>query len=1136
MAFDPSKPFEIERPSFDPSQPFEIESQDAFDPSQPFEVEGKVAFDPSQPFDIEEKEDPSLGRIGAGLSAEIATAQGLKFAGAAAGAAAGGGIASIPLATIGYISGAITGGVAGSVLAQNIEGRDKISQGRVLADTLLNLIPVPIGKLKKGTTFTKALVDNSAKQAAAGAGLSVGAAAIEKSIEEGEFLTPEEILASGGIGAGLGLGLGSLGTVMNKSARKMIGKSEDEITRLYDEGDVDAVNFIDGTIGQKESDRTIRRAKGLVAQLVPSRVIGNRASEDVRRVINEVDAAKETAQRALKTIDPIYNNLSDPMKKRVDDYVEGRIDSLPPELNDIRASIDEAKDLIVGSQNKIIELSEKGFIDLDEGFVQAIKNSAADGSYLRREYRFFEDPKYRPSKQAEEALLRSLTKPLKDNSQMTTGEAMDFIAQLQSARTQSSPLRGLDILGNPKNAKFFKDRNDEMSKEMLDYLGVYKRPGEKIFATISKLGTYASEQSGAQRVARDLMNQGLAVKASQRPVGEVYEKLTFRNQGITDNGEELFVPADVNVAIKNLFGTGAVGETGVLTQNAFSKLLSTTTGLSKFVKVPLAPAAYSPQLFGNAFTMLGMGMNPFRGLKKGLGVSLAEFRKKGISLKEFNRYKALGLVDKDVRSSDIRASLENGYDIPILRGTVGEKAKGALRGIGKAYSAADTAFRISVFENYKKQLRKMSSNIEKKLSPEQFDRMAAELTNSTYQNYDRINPNLRFLSRIGVLNEFVSFNLELMRTTLNQAKLAKSMIDGSFARNMQQKYGVKIEAKAARREGMKRVTALSAALGAASSAIAIYNSRRGFDSEQQKAIRETVAPDWDDSTALIFSRDGDKIGLTNMSYRMPVAELTSAFEAGLRGEDLSESAGNFFQAVGDKMFGEGQMNMRNAINAIQNRDPDTGRPITSDPRFLDGIVDRATYYVGKTFKPGLINDIQKWDERTPSEQGARYLLGERKFNTTIDSGVGFKFRDIRDNVKSLRSGYSGSLFDENANVAAQYNKFNDVYRANMAEMVKHVNNLRTLGKSDEEIMALIKKGGASNVEVNATMRGLIPDMAIAVGVKGPTLDRVKRYADIYSRLPRELGNRMLEQEIGQKRINARSLNLIKQIVQLKAAQ
>ena len=106
---------------------------------------------------LDEPEDPSLGRIGAGLAAEIATAQGLKFAGAAAGAAAGGGIASIPLATIGYISGAITGGVAGSVLAQNVEGRDKISQGRVLADTLLNLIPVPIGKLKKGTTFTKGI-------------------------------------------------------------------------------------------------------------------------------------------------------------------------------------------------------------------------------------------------------------------------------------------------------------------------------------------------------------------------------------------------------------------------------------------------------------------------------------------------------------------------------------------------------------------------------------------------------------------------------------------------------------------------------------------------------------------------------------------------------------------------------------------------------------------------------------------------------------------------------------------------------------------------------------------------------------------------------------------------------------------
>jgi len=1076
---------------------------------------------------------PSLGQIGAGLAAEIATAQGLKFAGAAAGAAAGGGVGSIPGATIGYIGGAITGGIAGSIAAQKLEGREEISRGRVLADTLLNLIPVPIGKLKKGTTFTKALVDNSAKQAAAGAGLSVSAAAIEKGIEEGEFLTPEEILASGGIGAGLGLGLGSLGTVMNKSARKMIGKSEDEITKLYDEGDVDAVNFIDGVIGQKESDRTIRKAKGILAQLSPRKVIGNRATEDVRRVINEVDAAKDSARKALKAIDPVYNNLSDPLKKQVDDYVDGKIDALPAELDNIKGTVDEARDLIVDSQNKIIELSEKGFIDLEEGFIQKIKDSAKDGSYLRREYRFYEDPDFEPSPEAERRLFDSLRKPKQDVDSMSEGEARQFIANLKASR--ATPIRGLDLLGNPKNAKFFKERG-ELSEEMLDFLGVYKRPGERIFATMNKLGTYVAENAGAERVARNLMDNNLAVRADNIPEGALYEPMAFRNREVQVDGEALYVPAEVNTSMRNLFGSGAVKEGNTLTQNAFTKLLSTTTGLSKFVKVPLAPAAYSPQLFGNAFTIMGMGMNPFRGAKQGLGVALAEFREKGIPLKEFKRYKELGLVDKDVLSGDIRASLEKGYDIPVLRGDIGTKVKGATKKIGKAYSALDTAMRISVFENYKKQLRKMSPDIEKKLSPEQFDRMAAELTNSTYQNYDRINPNLRFLSRVGVLNEFVSFNLELMRTTFNQARLAKSMIDGSFARNMQERYGVKIDANAARREGMKRMTALSAALGAASVGVAAYNAQNGFDSEQQKAIRETVAPEWDDSSALLFSRDGDKIGLTNVSYRMPVAELTSAFSAGARGEDFTDKATNFLRAVTDKMFGGGTMNVKNAINALQNRDPDTGRPITSDPRFLDGIIDRVTYYTGETFKPGFVNDIQKWDERTPSELGARYLLGERKFNTTIDSGVGFRLRGLRENIKSIRSSYSGSLFDENADVAAEYNKFNDVYRANMAEMVKHVNNLRTLGKSDEEIMALIKKGGASNVEVNATMRGLIPDMAIAVGVKGPTLDRVKRYADIYSRLPRELGNRMLEQEIGQKRINARSLNLIKQIVQLKAAQ
>ena len=54
-------------------------------------------------------------------------------------------------AAIGYFTGAITGGVGGSITAQTIEGQPSISWGRVAADTLLNL--VPFGEVKRGPSY-----------------------------------------------------------------------------------------------------------------------------------------------------------------------------------------------------------------------------------------------------------------------------------------------------------------------------------------------------------------------------------------------------------------------------------------------------------------------------------------------------------------------------------------------------------------------------------------------------------------------------------------------------------------------------------------------------------------------------------------------------------------------------------------------------------------------------------------------------------------------------------------------------------------------------------------------------------------------------------------------------------------------
>ena len=191
---------------------------------------------------------------------------------------------------------------------------------------------------------------------------------------------------------------------------------------------------------------------------------------------------------------------------------------------------------------------------------------------------------------------------------------------------------------------------------------------------------------------------------------------------------------------------------------------------------------------------------------------------------------------------------------------------------------------------------------------------------------------------------------------------------------MKDEYGVTVSQRAAAKEGSKRIVALSGALGAATAGIAAFNKLNGFDDEKVRAIKETAAPEWDESSALLIEDQGEgKIGLINMGYRMPAAELTSMFESGMGTGSYSDAASAVFQSFTDKFFGTGTMNAKNIINTLQNYDPNTGRKISTSVSRLDRVIDQGTFYAKQGFNPGFVRDIQKWDERTSGEIGARYL-------------------------------------------------------------------------------------------------------------------------------------------------------------------
>jgi len=1175
-----------------------------------FSLSDYVAQKKQQALDNVKPEDPTLGQIGKGIGAELLIGEGAKYAGATVGS-----FVPVVGTAAGYLIGGTIGGITGSIQAQRIEGREDISWGRVTADTLLNLMPFGTGKIGKGAKVAKQVSKSTDKvfpkllekatdigkaqgaRAATGAGISVGALQVEKGIEEQRFLTPNELLVAGGTGAVLNIGIGALADGLGDIYRKKFaGKTDAEVNANYKKGDPDTVTFVDQTTGGDPKGKFSRLLDVINSYAIPTKIIGPKTSKLIRKYRQQGQAAMDFAGRARKQINNLTKNYTEDQKKRLDSYMSGETKELGEDLLESKTIIDSVRKEIGEYQKTLVELYEKGVLDMNEVTFNKIKKSISDGNYLRKEYQMFVDPKYKPTLQQQNALKNRLIVELqesarknlkeqgKSNKQIEDTVNSSFQEYSQEAERKIRAL--LDARDDPDALSNLFKRRELQSKEMDDFLGIITDPGERLFGTVSRLGRDVTKQKGLFELGNMLVKNGVAKVISsgeQIPSGYVPLKVGRKLQNkygrqradvplekpqyqdimtgtrykdeasafkdgvpmsriskvtkeskIVNEGEQIYVPKEVDTAINNLNQSGKLDESNVWTEGFITKLVSTTTGLSKFVKVPLSIAAYPVQFFGNAFMVSSMGMNPFKNYGKNLMVAVSDLNSKNfregkffgfdtkLTLSQMKRLKELDLIDRGVTASDIREGLNKGFLSKVTRAVT--------EPFGKLYSIFDTAQRLAVFDSYKEIIKKgLSPEDFAKLPKDKLEEMAAELTNSTYQNYGRINPAMRYLSRIGVLQEFAAFNLEQLRTLYNQASFIRSLKNGKFSKDIKDEFGVEFDQKFANELGNKRLIAATAGLTAATAGLTMYNRNKGISEEEEIALRRTATPSYNENAKLLFSIDGDKLKITNASYQMPVAELTSVFEAGLMGEGFVDSVGSSFSALYDKFIGEGTMNFNNFFSAINNFDPNTGNKISTEPKELDRFKEQAKYYALETFTPTGLGNLK---DKTKLDMAGRFLLGLRTQNTTISDGFGFKMRDLKDNLGVIRTSYASDLKNDK-NMVQSYKANNEVYKRNLAQIIVHVEDLRTLGKSEEEIDALLKKNKISEDIRKASLAGKVLDMPLAVGISGTKEERRNNLTELYDSFPPEIGKLMLTEAKANDKISQKTLDSVLRLSKIK---
>lgn len=1078
------------------------------------------------------KDDVSVKRILAGIATETAISEGAKVTGVATGTklALGAGVAgpqaatpeeliTVPTAaTIGYFTGAITGGVNGSIAAQTIEGQPKISWGRVSVDTLLNL--VPFGEVKKGPRIVQAISRKAAARPIAskmllGGVTSPAGLAVQSLVDTGELPSRQQVAETSGLGIVLG---GTLGIASNQ-AQKLLGRMAKrppaEIDAMIKNGDAGAVAYVD-MLTKNVDPQTLKNSitpsqfknwilsGDLKAKAVPTSIVGKDIAQEIRVGKWRAEAGKDIGSVLLKNVNDAIANSPDPAQaeKFANDYLLGVTKNVPVGMEKMAEQLSLGRKYIRESQEEILANHYSGQKEIPDAMVKKIEDSLNQGDYVTRAYRFFEDGAYVPSEQQ----YKSLMKRLMDDG-MDKEKAALYITDLNAKKAGTPDEMAQYIFS--QNAGVLKNRKD-LAPELRDYLGEYADVGSKLGFTVSKLARLASYDTADSKIAQMLFDAGLLKVADE--TSQNMKAITLRRGEAHLGNQRLVGSPEVQTALNELYGQKADDLAGDLATRLIKDSWQTGTSLSKASKVVFNPASYGTNFVGSLFSNVTMANNPLRGLKMGVKGGLSQFANGRLhsvagmkTIKDIDYFKELkevGMMPSSMQFADIQSGLK--------AGKLGTLTSKIIDPVGKAYSIPDIMARISVYENQKALLRKAAVGADEK----QIHKLAAEMTNNTYMNYDMLNSNLKTLSRNGIpLSQFASFTLELARTQVNQFNIAKKMVSGEMAKELSTKLGVQVNSDELRKEGIKRIIATAAVYGGGAAAITSFN-RESVTPEQEKALRETVIQGWDENAPLLIKMDKDgKVYTKNATYLVPQMQVIAPFMSAFRGESISDALSKMAETAGDGVLENGGFMLKGVSQALANYDNEAQQKITTDPTLYGKIVDQAAWAGKELFEPGFVRESKKAQEN-PLAVTAMRMGGIRVNVTTKEKGFGFRLREVQSDLDTVKDQLATARYRDMNKTGRLLNKeelgaeyetiLNPQYKYHQEELIKHVKNMRVLGYDNDAIMKMMAKNKVPNLEALNAIDGIVEDL--------PIVDR-KTISDTYENLikqPGDIYNKILD--------------------------
>ncbi len=437
----------------------------------------------------------------------------------------------------------------------------------------------------------------------------------------------------------------------------------------------------------------------------------------------------------------------------------------------------ELKELVDESRKQIDDLSKilLGGKYISDDLKKEIANGY--GSYLRKSYQKFSNPNYKPSQEVFDEAVVFVSNQLKKNAKNKNKSSEDLeqmaIGQvnviLKTAKYSDDFFSFIDNVKGAKSGDVVFAERQKIAKDIENLLGVETQASSRIFNTMADVSQFISKQ----QTLSDFRELGLKgkyfYKEADGPFGQFDTQLKGERYGAL-NGmwttKEMAANFIVPLSERQGFAYDAL------------KFMYSAKGFAQAMKTVGNNITHERNLQSSGIIMLSNGLNPlsketYKAVQTAWSAVKPTDNKAVNDL--YNEYLRLGVTNQNAKLGDIRRLISESQN--NVTGTFLDKAASKTglsylgRQVEKAYVAEDDLWKIAVYENELKFLKKAYPQ-------EQLENLkleAARITRNTMPTYDMIPSGFKLL-RYSPFGNYFAFHAERFRNTFHNYKQAVNEI------------------------------------------------------------------------------------------------------------------------------------------------------------------------------------------------------------------------------------------------------------------------------------------------------------------------------------------------------------------------